>query len=144
MACAKLVLHLMCPVRLESTVASLTADHLERDLHVAARRMRVRTDFLVCFPHKGGEIGLSDAFILDAHLYRDAKATGLAHADGYRACYLGRRRVFLLLLGDEIERAAEAGRIACGEKVLGSRRSRLTWPAHCFRHRKVSLNQTVI
>ena len=84
-------IHLMCPLhacRIESTVASLTADHLERDIHVAARRMRVGTDFLVCFPRKRGEIGLSNALILDAHLHRESKTTALAHADRCRACYL--------------------------------------------------------
>jgi hypothetical protein len=76
--------------------------------------MRVGTDFLVCFPHERGELGLPNALILDAHLYRDPKATGLAHADRYRARYLGLGHVSLLLLGDEIERAAEAGRVASG------------------------------
>src|ERR1700722_9425596 len=131
---------LVRPARMQS---SLTADHLERDIHVAARRMRVGTDFLVCFPHEHGEIGLSNALILDAHLHREPKTTTLADADRCRACYLGRRRVFILLLGDEIERAAEAGRVACGEQVLRGRPG-LGWPAHCFRYRKVSLNQTVI
>jgi len=83
--------------------------------------MRVGTDFLVCFPHKGGKIGLSNALILDAHLHRDAKATGLAHADRYRARYRGLGHVFFLLFGDEIKRAAEAGRIACRE--TGARES---------------------
>src|SRR5258708_2335681 len=128
----------------KADVAALTADRLERDIHVAARRMRVGTDFLMCLLHEHGEIGLSDALILDTNLHREPKTTALAHADRYRACYLGPRRVFLILLGDEIERAAEAGRVACGEQVLGSRRSGLAWPAHCFRYRKVSLNQTVV
>src|ERR1700685_2139930 len=86
----------------KAVVASLTADHLERDVHVAARRMRVGTDFLVCFPHEHGEIGLSNALILDLHLHREPKTTVLARADRYRARYLGPRRVFLLLFGDEI------------------------------------------
>jgi len=128
----------------KAVVASLTADHLERDVDgdVAARRMRVGTDFLVCFPHERGEIGLSNALILDVHLQCEPKTTVLAHADRYRERYLGPRRVFLPWLGDEIERAAEAGRIACGEQVLGGHRSGLAWPSHCFRYRKVSLNQT--
>jgi hypothetical protein len=57
---------------------------------------------------------------LDAHLHRDPKATGLAPADRYRARYFGLGRVSLLLLGDEIERAAEAGRVASGESAASA------------------------
>jgi hypothetical protein len=126
----------------KAAVASLTAGHLECHIDVAARRMRVGTDFLVRFPHEHGEIGLSNALILDVHLHREPKTTVLAHADRCRACYLGRRCVFLLLLGDEIERAAEAGGIACVEQVgvtvpglpgppiaFGTERSALTKPS---------------
>jgi hypothetical protein len=72
----------------KAVVASLTADHLERDVDVAARRMRVGTDFLVCFPHERGEIGLSNALILDVHLQCEPKTTVLAHADRCRAVTL--------------------------------------------------------
>jgi hypothetical protein len=103
----------------KAAVASLTADHLEGDIDAAACRTRVGTDFLMCVAHEHGEIGLCNALTLDAHLHREPKTAFLAHANRCRACCLGRRGVFLFLLGDEIERAAEAGRIACGEQVLG-------------------------
>jgi hypothetical protein len=109
------------PAGSKAAVASLTADDLERDIYVAVPRTRVGTDFLVCIPHEHGEIGLFNALILDAHLHREPKATVLAHADRYRACYLGRGRIFFLLLGDEIERTAEAGRVAC--RRTGARES---------------------
>src|SRR5260370_4386341 len=104
--------------------------------------MRVGTDFLVRFPHERGELGLRNAFILDAHLHRKPEPAASPRAYRHPAGYLGPRRVFLLLLGDEIERAAEAGCVASGEQVLGGPRSRLPWPAPCFRHRKVALNHT--
>src|SRR5260370_3606836 len=124
-------------------MVGLTADHIERDIHVAARRMRVGTDFLVRFPHERGELGLRNAFILAAPVRRKPEPAASPRAYRHPAGYLGPRRVFLLLLGDEIERAAEAGCVASGEQVLGGRRSGLAWPAHCFRYRKVGLNHTV-
>jgi hypothetical protein len=54
----------------KAVVASLAADRLERDIHVAARRMRVGTDCLGCFPYENGEIGRSNARVLDLHLHR--------------------------------------------------------------------------
>jgi len=49
------------PAGSKAAAASSTADHIEHDLHVATRRMRVGADFLVCFPHERGELGLSNA-----------------------------------------------------------------------------------
>src|SRR5882724_10398398 len=124
-------------------LADLTADHFERDVDIAACGMRIRADLFVRFPDERGELGLCDALVLDAHLHREAETASFARTYRHGAGHLCPGRVLLLLLGDEIERAAEAGRVAGGEQVLGRCRSGLAWPAHFLRYRKVGLYQTV-
>src|SRR5207302_2968720 len=88
---------------------SLTADHLEGDIHVAARGVRVGADLFVRFPGERGELGLRNAPVLDAHLHREAETASFARADRHGAGDPGLGGVALLLLCHEVERTAEAG-----------------------------------
>jgi len=51
--------------------------------------------------------------------------------------HLGLARIQLVLFGNEVDRAAEARGIACGEQMLRRRGSRLAGAAQLFRHRKI-------
>src|SRR5690349_7155560 len=64
------------------------------------------------------------------HLDREAEAAAFPWAYSYRTAHLRLGRIFLLLLGHIIERAAEAGRVAGGEQMLWGRGTRLARPAH--------------
>src|SRR5579862_7680119 len=99
--------------------------------------MAVGTDLLMRFFDERREIALRQALILDAHFDRDAEAAAFARADRDRRCDRGLRRVFLVLLADEIERAAKARRIAGGKEMLGRRRVGLARPAHRLWHREI-------
>src|SRR6266404_8151826 len=105
--------------------------------------MRVGADLLVRLAHQALELRLREAAVLDLHLHGDAEAAAVARADGYRAGDLGPGGVALLLLADEIERAAEAGSVAGGEQVLGRRLARHAGPAELLRHREVRLDDAV-
>src|SRR5262249_12216861 len=99
--------------------------------------MRVGADLLVRLAHQALELRLRDASVLDLHLHGDAEAAAVARADGHRA---GDRRlggVALLLLADEIQRAAEAGGVTGREQVLGRGLARDTRPAELLRHREI-------
>src|SRR5207302_2910232 len=109
---------------------SLTADHLEGDIHVAARGVRVGADLFVRFPGERGELGLRDAPVLDAHLHREAETAAFARADRHSAGDLRVGGVALLLLRHEVERTAEAGRITGSEQMLWRGRARLARAAH--------------
>jgi hypothetical protein len=92
---------------------------------------------------EGGEVGLRQRLVLDAQLHRNAEAAAVARADRHGAGDLRLRRVALLLLGDVVERAAEAGRVARGEEVLGRGGAGLARPAHFLRHREIGLDGAV-
>src|SRR5258708_36415644 len=100
------------------------ADDFELHRDVVARRMRVRADLLVRLAGERGEVGLRQALVLHAELHREAEAAAVAPADRDRAGDPRPSSVLLLALADEIERAAEASRLAGGEPVLGRRRAR--------------------
>jgi transaldolase len=121
----------------------LSADHLELHVDVAARGVRIGADLLVRFPGERGEVGLGQRLVLDAHFHRDAEAAAVARTDRHRAGDLRLGGVALLLLGDVVERAAEARRIAGGEEMLGRGRAGLARPAHFLRHRQIGLDHAV-
>src|SRR6185503_19879148 len=75
--------------------------------------------------------------------HRNAEAAAVARSDRHGAGDLRLRRVALLLLGDVVERAAEAGRVARGEEVLGRGGARLARPAYFRRHREIGLDGAV-
>ena len=54
------------------------------------------------------------------------------------------RGVLLVLLGDIVERAAEAGGVTSSEEMLGRRGPRLSRPAHFLRHRKLNMDHAVV
>src|SRR6185312_9972057 len=95
----------------------LGADHLEFDVHVVARRVRVGADLLVRLLDQLGELALRQAFVLDAHLHGEPEAATVARPDRDGAGDLGLGGVLLVLLGNEINRTAETGGVAGGEKV---------------------------
>src|SRR5258708_21189092 len=64
-----------------SGIQVLSADHFERDIHVAARGMRIGADLFVRFLGEPGEIGLPDALVLDAHLHGETAPATVARAD---------------------------------------------------------------
>src|SRR5882672_3756779 len=121
----------------------LLADHLECDIHVAARGVRVRADLLVRLAHECGELVLRNALVLYLHLDGDAEAAAVPRADRDSRGDGGLGRIALRLLGDEVERAAEAGGIAGGEEMLGRRSARLARAAELLRHREVGLDEAV-
>src|SRR5207247_9106921 len=108
----------------------LTADHLEGDIHVAARGVRVGADLFVRFPGERGELGLRNAPVLDAHLHCEAETASFARANAHGAGDPGLGGVALLLLCHEVERTAEAGRITGREQVLRRGRARLARATH--------------
>src|SRR5512132_1215631 len=91
---------------------ALGADHVEFDVHVVARRMRVGADLLVGFLHQLRQLDLRQALIFHSHLHRESEAAAVARTDRDGAGHLGLGGVLLVLLGNEIDRAAETGGIA--------------------------------
>src|SRR4029079_5525220 len=83
------------------------------------------------------------ARVLDAHPHRETEPSALARANRHGASDLRARGVALLLLRDEVERAAEAGGVARGEQVLRRGGPRLARAAHLLRHREVGPDEAV-
>src|SRR5215468_12341133 len=121
----------------------LSADHLERHVHVAARGVRVGADLLMCFLRECRELGLGEALVLDAQLHRETEPAALARADRHRARNLRLGSVLLLLFADEVERAAEARGVTRGEEMLRRGGARLAGPAHLLGHRQIGLHRAV-
>src|ERR1700737_2336925 len=99
--------------------ARLPTDDLKLHVDIAARGVGIGADLFVGFLGQRRQIGLLQALVLDAQLDRYAEAAALTRADRNRAGDLGLGRVLLVLLADEVERAAETGGIARREKMLG-------------------------
>src|SRR6188472_4484414 len=59
----------------------LGAEHVEFDVHIVARRVRVGADLLVRLLDQLGELGLRQAFVLDAHLRGEPEAATVARPD---------------------------------------------------------------
>src|SRR6185437_8000012 len=119
------------------------AAHRQLDRHVVARRMRVGADLLMRLLGEGGELGLRQVLVLNAQRDGEAEAAAVARTDRDRAGDLGLARILLLLLGDEIDVAAEAGGVARGEEMLGRRGVGLARPAHRLRHREIGRDHAV-
>src|SRR5689334_892159 len=122
---------------------ALGPGNVQLDGNVVARGVRVRADLLVRLAGERRELGLRQAPVLHAELHREAESAALARADGDGAGDPRLRGVFLVLLADEIERAAEARRVARGEQVLGRRRAGLARAAHFLGHREAGLHRAV-
>ena len=58
------------------------------------------------------------------------KPPALAWPNRHRACHGGFGRIFLVLLGGIVQRAAEASCITRGKQMFGSRRVGFAWPTH--------------
>ena len=116
---------------------------LDVELHVdiVACGVRVRADLLVRLLGERRQFRLRHALILDVQLDREPEAAAVARPDRYVGGDARLAGVLLVLLADEVERAAKARGIAGGEQMLGRRRARLAGSAHCFRHRKIGVNQ---
>src|SRR5258708_34188781 len=89
---------------------------------------------------EGGEFRLRQALVLDAQGHREAEAAAIARADRHGTGDLGLARVLLLLLGDEVEGAAEARGVSRGEQVLGRGGAPLSRPPPCLRPGEVGLD----
>src|SRR5689334_18022781 len=94
---------------------------VQLDGNVVARGVRVRADLLVRLAGERRELGLRQAPVLHAELHREAESAALARTDRDRAGDPRLRGVLLVLLADEVERAAEARGVAGGEQMLGRR-----------------------
>src|SRR5260370_12879034 len=105
--------------------------------------MRVGADLLVRIADQGVERRLLQALVLDPHLDGEAEAAAVARSDRDRTGDGRLRRILLLLLGDEIERAAETGGVAGGEEMLGRGGAGLARTAHRLRHRQIGLDRPV-
>src|SRR5579883_744020 len=105
--------------------------------------MRIGANFLVRLIGERLQFGRRQAAVDDMQLHCEAEAAGLARADRDRAGRGRLARVLLMALGDEVERAAETGRIAGRKKMLRRRRPRLAWPAHRLRHGEVDADDPV-
>src|SRR4029077_14525166 len=77
------------------------------------------------------------------HLHREPEPAALARANGDGASDFGFARVLVVMLGDEVESAAEARGIARGEEVLRCGRSGLAWSAHLLWHRQIGGDRAV-
>src|SRR5882672_3179475 len=121
----------------------LAPDHFELDIHVAAYGMRIRADVLMRFPGELNELRLRQALVLDAHLHLETETAAFARTDRHGAGDLRLRRVALPLLGNEVERPAEAGGISRGKQLLWCGRTRLARAAHLLGHRHVGLDDAV-
>ena len=91
--------------------------------------MGVRADLFVRLAHEAFQFGLGDASVHDLHLHGEAEAAAVTRTDGDRAGDLRLGGVALLLLADEIKRAAEARGVARGEEMLRRRLARYARPA---------------
>src|SRR5262249_40351617 len=69
--------------------------------------------------------------------YCQSEAASLAWSDRYVGGSARPAGILFMLLADEIERSAETGGVAGGEKMFGRCRAGLAGTAHCFRHRQV-------
>ena len=85
------------------------SDDHEVRFDVAAGGVGIGADLFVRLRRQGREIRLRKGFVLDVQLDREAEAAALAGPDRHRTLDLRIGRVLAVLLGDEIERAAEAG-----------------------------------
>jgi hypothetical protein len=122
---------------------SLGALDLKLHIDIAARGVRIRADLLVGFFGERLQLRLRQSRIFYVQLYRQPEAARIARPDrhvGSDARFAG---IFLVLFTDEVERAAETGRIAGGEKMLRRCRSRLTGTTHGFRYREVGTHRAV-
>jgi hypothetical protein len=106
----------------------LGAYDLKYHFDIATRGVRIGTDFLMRLFRQSCEIRLRDGLVLDVQLDSEAKAAALARTDRYRTDHLRLGRVLLVLLGNVIERAAEAGRVARGEEMFRRRGAGLPGP----------------
>src|SRR5579883_367535 len=88
------------------------ARHLELHVDIPSRRMGVGADLLMRLAGETRELGLRQALVFDLKLDGEAEAAAVARADRHGTGDPRLGRILLLLLGDEIERAAEAGGIA--------------------------------
>src|SRR5262249_60019730 len=79
----------------------------------------------------------------DPQLHGEPEAAALARADRDRSGDRGLARILLLLFADEIDRPAEAGRIAGGEQMLGRRGARLAGAAHLLGDGQVGADDAV-
>src|SRR5712691_8671705 len=123
--------------------ARLGSGDLELDRDVVPRRVRVRADLLVRLADERGELGLRQAPVLHAELHGEAESAAVARADRDGAGDARLRSVLLVPLADEVERSAEARRVAGREQMLGRRRARLARAAHFLRDREIGLHHAV-
>src|SRR5262249_43632181 len=107
----------------------------ELHVDVATGGIGVRADFLVRFRSNCREVSLSKTAVFDTQIDRETESADVAWPDRYGAGYLGLRRVLAVLLADEVQSAAKAGRIARSEQMLGGRRTGFARPPHLFGHR---------
>src|SRR6476469_7718202 len=116
---------------------ALGADHVELDVDIVTRGVRVGADLFVRLLDQVRELRLLQALVLDTHLHGKTEAAAVARADRDGAGDLSVGRVLFVLLGNKVNRAAETSGIACSEKMLWRRRgSRLARAAHLLRHRQ--------
>src|SRR5207248_10813357 len=123
--------------------ADLCALDLEPDLDVAAGRMRIRTDLFVRLVDERDELRPGQALVLDVELDREAEPPAVARSDRHGAGHDRTLRVLLLLLGDIIERAAEASGVAGREQMLRRGGAGLARTAHLLGHGKIRSDRMV-
>jgi hypothetical protein len=121
----------------------LGAYDLKQHLDIATRGVRIGTDFLMRLFRQSCEIRLRDGPVLDVQLDSEAKAAALARTDRYRTDHLRLGRVLLVLLGNVVERAPEAGGVTRGEEMFRRRGARPARSAHSLRHRQVGPDHPV-
>jgi hypothetical protein len=86
----------------------------------------------VCLLGHDLEILVAEGSVLDAKEDGEGVTTPITLSDRHSALDFGLGGVLVLLLRDEVERAAEARGIACREEVFGGRGARLTRPTMAF------------
>src|SRR3954467_1742328 len=90
------------------------------------------------------ELGLRNRFFDDIELDGETEPAGGARADRDGAGDLRALRILFLLAGNIVERPAEAGRVAAGKQVLGSRRAGLTRTTHFLGNRQIYTHRTIV
>ena len=89
------------------------------------------------------EFGCRERTVDDRHLDGEFKPAGFARTYRNGASHRGARRILLVVLGDEVERAAETGGVAGREQMLGRCRAGLAGTAHLLANGQVDADASV-
>src|ERR1700722_4061526 len=115
----------------------LSTFDLEREVHISARRMAVRTNLFVRIFLQGDGFVLRQRCNSDMHLDRDAETTPLARPYGSVTGDDSSLDVLLMLPRHELDRSTEASGVPGCKQVLRRRGVRQSGSTHFLPHRQI-------